>query len=112
MRAHVSQQTLSRSQSSQPPSDVEPLVVRPATAWVLLGCAKSYGYELLAAGELDSFVDGSARKITVASIKAYIARQIAKSGKVRQSPAKPFKDRKRARRNARGRTRAEEDRIA
>jgi hypothetical protein len=54
----------------------------------MLGCSNSYGYELLARGELDSFTDGSARKILVASIKAYIARRLAKSGKVRKSPAK------------------------
>jgi excisionase family DNA binding protein len=67
---------------------IEPLAVRPKEAWRLLSCSNSYGYELLAAGELDSFADGSARKITVSSIKAYIARRLAKSGKVRKSPRK------------------------
>jgi hypothetical protein len=67
---------------------VDPLVVRPAEAWRMLGCGPTYGYELLAAGELDSFTDGGARKITVASIKAYIAKKLATSGtaKVRRSP--------------------------
>ena len=31
---------------------------------------------MLAAGELDGYKDGRSRKITVASIKAYIARQL------------------------------------
>lgn len=56
--------------------DVEPFVVRPKIAWRLLGCSNTFGYELLAAGELESFKDGRARKITVASIKARIARQV------------------------------------
>jgi hypothetical protein len=58
------------------PELVEPLVVKPKIAWRLLGCSNTYGYDLLAAGELDSFKDGKARKITMASIKARIARQL------------------------------------
>jgi hypothetical protein len=58
-------------------SDVEPLVVKPKTAWRMLGCGNTHGYALLAAGELESFKDGHSRKITVASIKAYIARRLA-----------------------------------
>ena len=65
---------------------IEPLAVRPKAAWRMLGCGNSHGYELLARGELDSFTDGNARKITVDSIKRYIGRQLAKSGKVRKSP--------------------------
>src|SRR5262245_65182663 len=55
------------------------LVVKPAIAWRMLGCSNTYGYALLAAGELDSFRDGRARKITVASIHRYIARRLAAS---------------------------------
>jgi hypothetical protein len=58
-------------------SDVEPLVVKPKTAWKLLRCGNTRGYELLARGELQSFKDGRSRKITVASIKAFVARQLA-----------------------------------
>ncbi len=59
------------------PLDVEPLVVKPKIAWKMLACGNTRGYELLAAGELERFKDGRSRKITVASIKAYIARQLA-----------------------------------
>jgi hypothetical protein len=59
------------------PLDVEPLVIKPKIAWKMLACGNTRGYELLAAGELESFKDGRSRKITVASIKAYIARQLA-----------------------------------
>jgi hypothetical protein len=37
---------------------VEPLVVKPRVAWKMLGCGNTHGYELLAAGELESFKDG------------------------------------------------------
>ena len=67
---------------------VEALAVRPAEAWRMLGCGPTYGYELLEAGELDSYLDGATRKITVDSIKAYIARRLAedKGAKARKSP--------------------------
>jgi hypothetical protein len=55
------------------------LVVKPRVAWRMLGCSNTHGYALLAAGELDSFRDGRARKITVASIHRYIARHLAES---------------------------------
>ncbi len=55
----------------------KPLVVKPNVAWQLLSCSNTKGYELLAAGELDSFLDGRSRKITIASIEAYIARHLA-----------------------------------
>ena len=60
-------------------TDIEPLVVKPRAAWKMLGCSNTRGYELLAAGELESYKDGRSRKITVASIKAFIARRLATS---------------------------------
>jgi excisionase family DNA binding protein len=65
-----------------PYGDVEPLVVKPRIAWILLGCSNTKGYELLAAGELESFKDGKSRKITVASIHRYIAQRVAAGGPV------------------------------
>jgi hypothetical protein len=55
---------------------VKPLLVRPRTAWKMLGCGNTRGYELLGADELDSFRDGGARKITVESIHRYIERHL------------------------------------
>jgi len=55
------------------------LLVKPKTAWRMLGCSNTHGYALLAAGELDSFRDGRSRKITVESIRRYIARHLAVS---------------------------------
>jgi len=60
--------------------DAEALVVKPARACQLLSCGRTRLYELLAARELDTFLDGGARKITVASIYAYIERQLATAG--------------------------------
>lgn len=57
--------------------DIEPLLVRPRKAWRILDCGNTRGYELLADGELDSFVDGRARWITMESIHSYIERRLA-----------------------------------
>lgn len=59
------------------PGEVVPLVVKPKVAWQMLACSNTRGYELLAAGELESFRDGRSRKITVASIHRLIARRLA-----------------------------------
>jgi hypothetical protein len=63
---------------------IEALLVRPRTAWKMLGCGNTRGYELLAAGELDSFRDGGARKITVESIHRYIERHLRKESSLQK----------------------------
>jgi len=60
-------------------ANLDPLVVKPKVAWRMLGCGNTRGYELIAAGELESYKDGRSRKITVASIKRYIEQQLAAS---------------------------------
>jgi hypothetical protein len=60
--------------------DLEPLVVKPKIAWKMLDCGNTRGYELLAAGELESYKEGRSRKVTVASIKALVARRLAGVG--------------------------------
>ena len=57
--------------------ELGPLVVKPKVAWKLLACSNTRGYELIAAGELESFRDGRSRKITVESIHRLIARRLA-----------------------------------
>jgi excisionase family DNA binding protein len=59
---------------------LEPLGVRPRVAWRLLDCGNAYGYRLIAAGKLESYRDGRARKITVESIHRYINRRLAEDG--------------------------------
>jgi excisionase family DNA binding protein len=65
--------------SSAQPKDAVSLVVKPSGACRLLSCGRTRLYELLQAGELDSFRDGGSRKITVTSIQRYIQRQLAAS---------------------------------
>jgi hypothetical protein len=55
------------------------LVVSPRTACLMLSVSHKRLYCLLADGQLESFKDGRSRKITVASIKARIARGLAAS---------------------------------
>jgi hypothetical protein len=66
-----------------------PLVVKPKLAWKMLQCSNTRGYELLNAGELDSFLDGRSRKITVESIQRYIARRLAAECKSQPRRVKP-----------------------
>ena len=58
---------------------VEPIVVRPRQACILLGCGMTYLFNLLNEGELESYLDGRSRLITLASIKARIARKLAEA---------------------------------
>ncbi len=53
-----------------------PLLVRPKQALRLLSIGETRLYEMINAGELESFRDGGARKITTRSIHAYIERQL------------------------------------
>src|SRR5260370_19512520 len=62
-----------------PDPDMEPLVVKPREARRLLACGNTRLYELLAARELESFLDGRSRKITVDSIRRYITRRLPSS---------------------------------
>jgi excisionase family DNA binding protein len=59
-------------QSSISPDKEQRLVVSPRRALHLLDCGRTHLYELIGKGELDSFLDGRSRKITVESIHRYI----------------------------------------
>jgi hypothetical protein len=52
------------------PDEIAPLVVSPRQAMQLLSCGKTRLFELLAAGELESYLDGKSRKIVTDSIYA------------------------------------------
>jgi excisionase family DNA binding protein len=56
---------------------LEPIGIPPKQAFELIGCGVTYGYQLLAAGELESYHLGRARRVTVASIHAFIQRRLA-----------------------------------
>jgi hypothetical protein len=46
----------------------------------MLSCGRTHLHALIAAKQLDTFLDGGARKITVASIHRYVERQLATAG--------------------------------
>jgi hypothetical protein len=85
--------------SSTGPSDWQlgPLVVKPKIAWRILNCSNTRGYQLLAAGELDSFLDGRSRKITVESIRNYIARRLDPNERPNSNPNHHQRNRRRRR---------------
>jgi excisionase family DNA binding protein len=60
-------------------SQHERLVVPPKEAWRMLGISNSKGYELLAAGQLDSIKFGRARRITMESIHRLIKQGLVAS---------------------------------
>jgi hypothetical protein len=62
----------------------EPLVASPKVTCHLLSIGMTRLYELIDTGELESFLDGSSRKITTRSIRAYIARKLAASAGARR----------------------------
>jgi excisionase family DNA binding protein len=61
-------------------SDLEPLAVTPREACRLLSIGNTRLYELIAAKEIESYQEGRARRITMSSIRARIARLVADGG--------------------------------
>jgi excisionase family DNA binding protein len=57
-------------------SVMEPLVVRPRDACKMLSIGRTKLYELLNDGEIESYRHGRSRRIALASIRAFISRQI------------------------------------
>jgi hypothetical protein len=55
----------------------------------MLNCGRTHLYDLLKAGELDSFLDGGSRKIVIESIRQYVERQLAASADPERQIAKP-----------------------
>jgi hypothetical protein len=72
---------MSKFDAPNPTPSIAPLLVKPRAAWKMLACGNTRGYELLAAGELESFLDGRSRKITVASIHRYIEKHLTEQTK-------------------------------
>lgn len=60
---------------------MEPIAVLPKVAFASIGVGVTKGYELIAAGELETFKIGRGTRITTSSIKAFVARRL-EQGKV------------------------------
>jgi excisionase family DNA binding protein len=61
-------------------TEIKPLVVGMSSAAQLLDCGDDRLYQLIKSRQLDSYLDGNRRKITVSSIEAYINKQIGTDG--------------------------------
>lgn len=55
---------------------IEPLGLPPKDAFAMIPVGVTKGYELINEGELDTFKVGRATRVTVASIRAYVNRQL------------------------------------
>ena len=55
------------------------LGLTPDSTKAVIGCGTTKLYELINAGELETYTIGRARRITTASIEAYVARHLAKA---------------------------------
>ena len=57
---------------------MEPIALAPRDAFAAIGIGITKGYELIAAGELEAFKIGKATRITTASIRSYVERQLVR----------------------------------
>lgn len=56
---------------------IKPIAVTANDGFKMIPVSRAQGYRLIAAGEIDAFKVGRATRITVASIEAYVTRQLA-----------------------------------
>jgi excisionase family DNA binding protein len=61
---------------------MEPVAVSPKGACLALDYGMTKLYELINAGELETYKDGRATRITTASIRGYVARRLAETQKI------------------------------
>ena len=69
----------------------EPLAVSPRQACLLLGVGITRLYELIGNGELESYRDGRARRITMQSIRRRVERLLAAAGASPRRRGRPLK---------------------
>jgi Helix-turn-helix domain len=70
------------------PTNIAPLCVAPKVAANMLGYGITRMYQLINSKELESFLDGGARRITTASLNAYIQRKLKADPPVRRVPGR------------------------
>jgi excisionase family DNA binding protein len=74
--------------------DLEPLVVSPRQACLLLGVGNTRLYQLIGAGELEAYHEGRARRITMRSIRERVTRLAAKTESQAAMDRRPSRPRK------------------
>jgi excisionase family DNA binding protein len=74
--------------------DFEPLAVSPQQACLLLNVGNTRLYELIRGGELVTYHEGRARRITIASIRARVERLAGDTGNGTPQPRRHGKARK------------------
>jgi excisionase family DNA binding protein len=86
-------------EAGAPAAQRTPLAVPPREACRLLSIGTTRLYQLLAAGELESYLDGRARRIIMRSIEGYIARRLAAAGATGAALPEPRRKRGRPRKD-------------
>ena len=78
---------MERNDIHEPENEIaQPLVVAPREACRMLSIGLTRLYQILQDGDLESYRDGACRRITVASIKTYVERQlVANPGRLGRS---------------------------
>lgn len=71
---------LQKQEERKPLQAVEPLLVRVEEAARILSLSRSTIYAMMDSGELPSVRRGTARRIPVAALRAWVNRQIGSSG--------------------------------
>jgi predicted site-specific integrase-resolvase len=69
------------------PDQDDPLVVHPKRACALLNCSRATLYERMNRGDIESFVDGGGRWVSVSSIKSYVESKLAAAASARAREA-------------------------
>lgn len=77
-------------------TDIEPLAVRPREACLLLSVGMTRLYELIGAGELQTYREGRSRRITMASIRARVVRLASAGNGEQPEPRRRGRPRKNA----------------
>jgi excisionase family DNA binding protein len=90
---------------------LEPLAVSPRQACALLGIGNTRLYQLIGAGELETYNEGRARRITMHSIRARVARLTRLTGNKPQAPLLGVANSRVFRRSRRQRARAAQERT-
>jgi len=63
---------------------IERLALKPVELAEALNCSRAKAYDLIASGEIPTIQVGADRRVTLAAVKAWMARQ-EKKGKVRRT---------------------------